>query len=210
MEVLKTRGFSKNFWSFRDNGGKVFQGWQNSNRCPRVQFMKIFFKREKFALFSDCERMFTSSESFCQSCENRNLCIGGSFWGKTIFEIYIFFHTFFRLWSQKRLVGKKIFPGLPQLQFQRHFLRKSTFFKKKFYSFISSGVWAIFLVFWQKIVRLSKKQPTNTEKSWTKRFVEKLFSLNHFRISSRKVWTIRQKKLAGLSKLHSKSSEEHF
>ena len=85
----------------------IFQGWQSSNRCPREQFTNFFSKREKFATFSDSERMFTSSENFCQSCGTRNLCIGGSFWGKTFFEIYKISHTFFGLWSKKRLVGKK-------------------------------------------------------------------------------------------------------
>ena len=128
----KLEGFRKNFWKFRSNRGKVFHTWQNSNRCPREQFMKnFFFKREKFALFSNSVRIFTSSEKFCQSCETRNLCIHGNFWGKTIFEISIFFHTFFGLWSKKRLVGKKIFfPDCHNCnpRVQRHFLRKSTFF----------------------------------------------------------------------------------
>ena len=39
----------------------------------------FFFKREKFAIFSDSERLFTSSEKFCQSCETRNLRLRGSF-----------------------------------------------------------------------------------------------------------------------------------
>ena len=43
--------------------------------------------------------------------------------------------------------------------------------------FICFGVWAIFLVYWQKIVRVSKKQPTNTEKSWMKKKCGKIFLL---------------------------------
>ena len=136
----KLEDFRIIFEVFGTMAENLFQGWQNSKRCPREQFMKNFFKRENFALFSDCEGMFTSSEYFCQSCETRNLCIGGSLWGKTFFEIYIIFHTFFGLWSIKRLVGKKIFlPGRHNCnpRVQRHFLRKSTFFKK---SFIRSSV----------------------------------------------------------------------
>ena len=109
IEISKTRGLSKNFEIVGTMMEKRFQVWQNSNRCPREQFMKTFFSQEKSSLFSDSEPMFTSSEIFCQSCETRNLCIRGSFWGKTIFEIYIIFHTFFGLWSKKRLVGKRFF-----------------------------------------------------------------------------------------------------
>ena len=36
-EVLKTSGLSVNFWSFWVNGGKIFQGLQNSKRCPGEQ-----------------------------------------------------------------------------------------------------------------------------------------------------------------------------
>ena len=93
-----------------------------------------FFSKEKNSLFfSDCERMFTSSKKFCQSCENRNLCIGGSFWGKTFFEIYIIFHTFFGLWSIKRLVGKKIFSRVVTTAIRASrdiFLEKVLFSKK--------------------------------------------------------------------------------
>ena len=138
-----------------------------------------FFSKEKNSLFfSDSEPMFTSSEIFCQSCETRNLCIRGNFWGKTIFEIYIIFHTFFGLWSKKRLVGKRFFPRVvtTAIRASRDFFwEKVLFFKKKFCLFICFGVWAIFLVYWQKTVRVSEKQPTNTEKSWTKKMVEKLF-----------------------------------
>ena len=64
-EVLKTSGLSDNFWSFRDNGGEIFQGWQSSKSCPREQLMeKVFLKTEKFVFFSDSERFSTSSENF--------------------------------------------------------------------------------------------------------------------------------------------------
>ena len=92
--------------------------------------------------------------------------------------IYIIIHTFFGLWSKKRLVGKKFFfPGCHNCnpRVQRHFLRKSSFFKK---SFVCSSVLVfeqLFLSTDKKIVRVSKKQPTNTEKSWRKKFVEKMF-----------------------------------
>ena len=96
----------------------------------------FFFKREKFAIFSDSERMFTSSENFRQSCETRNLCFRGRFWGKAIFEIYIIFHTFFGLWSKKRLVGKKIFSQVVTTAIRTSrgiFWEKVIFFKKNLF-----------------------------------------------------------------------------
>ena len=50
-EVLETSGLSDNFWSFRDNGGKIFQGWQNSKRCPGEQPKEKFFIKRKFCFF---------------------------------------------------------------------------------------------------------------------------------------------------------------
>ena len=53
--------------------------------------------------------------------------------GEKILEVYKIFHTFFGLWSKKRLVGT-IFLGLSQLQSARpeaFFEEKSFSFKKK-------------------------------------------------------------------------------
>ena len=109
MEVLKTRGVSKIFWSFRDNGGKIFQGWQNSNRCPREQFMKIFFKREKFALFFRLWANVYLQRKFLPDLRNPQSMYRWKFLGKNSFwNIYNCSH-FFGLWSKKRLVGKKFF-----------------------------------------------------------------------------------------------------
>ena len=156
--------------------------------------------------------MFTSSEKLRQSCETRNLCIRGSFWGKTIFEIYIIFHTFFGLWSKKRLVGKKIFSQVVTnaIRTSRGISwEKVLFFKKVLFVHL---FWSLsnFSCLLTKKVRVSKKQPTNTEKKLEEKICGKIVFLNHFWNSSRKVWTIRQKILAGLSKFHSKCSEEHF
>ena len=93
MKVLKTRGFSDNFWSFRDNGGKTFSGLAKQQKMSAGTLYEFFFQKRKFAILSDSERLFTSSENFCQSCETRNLRLSGSFRGKTFFEIYIIFHT---------------------------------------------------------------------------------------------------------------------
>ena len=162
---------------------------------------KLFSKEKNSLFFSDCERMFTSSENFCQSCETRNLCIRGSFWGKTVFEIYTIFQTFFGLWSKKRLVGKIFFSQVVTTAIRTssgifwekiNFFLKTVLFVHLFWSLSN------FFCLLTKKVRVSKKQPTNTEKSWRKKNCGKIVFSNHFRISSRKVWTIRQKKLAGL------------
>ena len=114
-----------------------------------------FFSQEKNSLFfSDSEPMFTSSEIFCQSCETRDLCIRGSFWGKTVFESYIIFHIFFRLWSKKRLVGKKIFSQVVTTAIRTSrgfFWEKVIFFKK---SFVCSSV----LEFEQLFLSTDKKK----------------------------------------------------
>ena len=94
----------------------LFQGWQNSNRCPREQFMKFSFQKRIVRYFFRFWANVYFQRKFRQSCETRNLCIRGSFWGKTIFEKYITFHTFFGLWFKKRLVGRKFFPRSSQLQ----------------------------------------------------------------------------------------------
>ena len=139
----------------------------------------IFFSKERHSLFFPIlSNFFPSSEKFRQSCETRNLCIRGSFGGKTIFEIYIIFHTFFGLWSKKRLVGKKIFSQVVTTAIRTSrgiFWEKVIFFRKKFlfvHLFWSLSNFSCLLT---KKVRVSRKQPTNTEKSWRKKFVEKLF-----------------------------------
>ena len=44
---------------------KIFQGWQNGKRCPREQFMKKVFKKQKISLFFPIMSiLFTSSENF--------------------------------------------------------------------------------------------------------------------------------------------------
>ena len=46
-----------------------------------------FFIKRKFLFFPILRAVLTSGEKLCQICENRNLRIRGSFWGKTFFEI---------------------------------------------------------------------------------------------------------------------------
>ena len=90
----KLMDFWINFVNFGTTAENIFQGWQNSNRCPGEQFMENIFSDEKNSLFFPILSDFLIfGEKLCQICENRNLRIRGSFWGKTFFEIYITFHT---------------------------------------------------------------------------------------------------------------------
>ena len=145
----KLEDFRKIFEVFGTRMEKLFQCWQNSNRCPREQFMKTFFQKRKirsfFPILSQC---LLPAKFFARVAKPASYVSVEVFGIKTIFEIYIIFHTFFGLWSKKRLVGKKIFfPDCHNCnpRVQRLFLRKSTIFKKKFCLFICFGVWAIFL-----------------------------------------------------------------
>ena len=54
---------------------------------------KKFFKKRKFRFFPILNAFLTSGEKLCQICENRNLSMRGSSWGKSFFQIYIIFHT---------------------------------------------------------------------------------------------------------------------
>ena len=55
-DVLKTSGLSDSFWNFRDKGGKIFQGLQNSKRRPGEQLKKVFIESTS-RFFSDSERL---------------------------------------------------------------------------------------------------------------------------------------------------------
>ena len=47
----KFKDFWINFEVFGKMAEKIFQGWQNGKRCPREQFMKKVFKKQKISLF---------------------------------------------------------------------------------------------------------------------------------------------------------------
>ena len=69
-----------------------------------------FFQKRKirsfFPIVSEC---LLPAKNFARVAKTA-ICVSVEVFGeKTFFEIYIIFHTFFGLWSIKRLVGKKIF-----------------------------------------------------------------------------------------------------
>ena len=213
MEVLKTRRFPYNFLKFSGQGWKIFSRVGKTAIDFRWNSLwKLFSKREKFALFFRFWANVYFQRNFLPELQNPQSMYPCKFLGKNNFWNKYNLSHFFRTLIKKTLSRKENFFSdchncNPRVQ--RHFLRRR-FFLKKFCLFICSGVWAILLVYWQKTVRVSEKQPANTEKKLDEKNGGKIVFLKHFWISSRKIWTIRQKILAGLSKLHSKCSEEHI
>ena len=173
----------------------------------------FFFKREKFAIFFRFWATVYFQRKILPELRSPQSMSPWKFSGKNIFwNVYNLSH-FSGLWSKKRLVGKKIFSRFvtTAIRASRYIIWEKVIFLKK--SVICPSV----LEFEQFFLSIDKKQSgfqTNNlliqkNVGWKKMW--KIFSfLNHFWISSRKIWTISQKILAGLSKLHSKSSEEHF
>ena len=110
MEVLKTGGFSKKFLKFSG------QWWKNFSRVGKTaidvrgnSLWKLFFTREKFALFVRFWANVYFQRKLSPELRNPQSMFPWTFLGKAIFEKYIISHTFFGLWSKKRLVVKKIF-----------------------------------------------------------------------------------------------------
>ena len=106
----KLGDFRKIFEAFGTRMEKLFQGWQNSNRCPREQFMKTFFQKRKIRSFFRFCAIVYFQQNFLPEFRKPQSMYPWEFLGKnTFWNIYIIFHTFFGLWSKKRLVGKKFF-----------------------------------------------------------------------------------------------------
>ena len=127
----KLEDFRKIFEVFGTRMEKLFQDWQNSNRCPREQFMKTFFPREKFALFFRFWANVYFQRNFLPELRNPQSMYPWKFLGKNNFwNIYNLSH-FFRTLIQKTVSRKEIFfPGCHNCnsRVQRLFLRKSTIF----------------------------------------------------------------------------------
>ena len=149
------RIFEKIFEVFGTMMEKLFQGWQNSNRCPREQLMKTFFHKRKirsfFPILSQC---LLPAKFFARVAKPANYVSVENFGGKTIFEIYIIFHIFFGLWSKKRLVGKKTFSRVvtTAIRASRDIFWEKVLFSKK--NFVCSSA----LEFEQFFLYTDKKQ----------------------------------------------------
>ena len=112
----------------------LFQGWQNSNRCPREQFMKFFFQKRNFRYFFRFWANVYFQRKLSLELRNPQSMFPWKFLGKNIFwNIYNLSH-FFRTLIQKTLSRKEnFFPRLSQLQSARPeaFCEKKFFFLKK-------------------------------------------------------------------------------
>ena len=138
-----------------------------------------FFPKEKNSIFFPilCDCLLPAK--FFARVPKTAIYVSVGVFGEKHFLKYIYnLSHFFRTLIQKTLSRKEIFfPGCHNCnpRIQRHFLRKSSFFEK---NFVCSSVLVfeqLFLSTDKKLVRVSKKQPTNTEKSWRKKIVEKRF-----------------------------------
>ena len=186
-----------------------YQGWQNSNRCPLEQYMKFFFQKRDIRYFSRFWAIsFLLAKIFARFAEP---AIYGSVdaFGEFFLKFQKSFTLIWNFFEKKPSVGI-FFPGCHNCnaRFYRHILRKEKFLKQSF--FCSSVLeFEQFFSLLTKKVRVSKKQPDKTEKNWGEKIVEKLFFISLADLEQ-KVWTIRQKTLATLSKPLSRCSTEQF
>ena len=172
----KHKDFWINFEVFGTMAEKFFQGCQNSNRCPGEElFEKRFQKRKNHFFFRFRAVFLIWVKKFAISAKPANYVSVENFWGKLFAKTYKIFHTSLvfepeKPWSEFFfLCCHNCNPPV-----KRHFLIKSNFSKK---SYVCSSVLEFeqFFLSFDKKVRVSKKQPTNTEKKWRKEFVEKSF-----------------------------------
>ena len=59
----------------------LFQGWQNSNRCPREQFLKFFFQKRKIRYFFRFWVNVYFQQKLSPELRNPQSMFRGSFWG---------------------------------------------------------------------------------------------------------------------------------
>ena len=101
----KLQDFRIIFEVFGTMAEKFYQGWQNRNRCPLEQYMKIFFKRETFAIFPDSEQFLSFQRKFLTDLWNPQSRYPWKVLRKIIFEIYMFFHTSLKF-DRKKTLGR--------------------------------------------------------------------------------------------------------
>ena len=163
------------FWSFWDNGGKIFSGLAKRQKMSAgTVYEKNFLKNRKYHFFFQLWAIFSLLAKTFARFAKPAIWVCVEVIGKNIFSnIYKLSH-FFGLWSKKRLVGK-FFHGLSQLQSAppEAFLIKSNFSKKS-YNCSSVLEFEHFFCLLTKKVRVSKKQPNNTEKKMEERICRKI------------------------------------
>ena len=83
----KLQEFRIIFEVFGTMAANIFRVGETAKDVQGNSPKKKFFKKRRFRFFPIMSAFLTSGEKLWQSCENRNLRILGSFWGKTFFEI---------------------------------------------------------------------------------------------------------------------------
>ena len=95
MQVLKTRVFLDNFWSFRDNGGTPFSGLAKQQKMsPGTVYEKIFSKGKNSLFFPIQRECLLPAKIFARVAKPAIYVSVEVFGKKHIFwNIYIIFHT---------------------------------------------------------------------------------------------------------------------
>ena len=104
-----------------------FQCWQNSNRCPREQFLKTFFLKRRIRYFFQFWANVYFQRKVSPELRNTQSMYPWKFLGKNSFWNTYNLSHFFRTLIQKTLGRKEnFFPGCHNCNphVQRHFLRK--------------------------------------------------------------------------------------
>ena len=201
------RIFEKIFEVFGTMMEKLFQGWQNSNRCPREQFMKTFFHKRKirsfFPILSQC---LLPAKFFARVAKPAIYVSVEVFGGKTIFEIYIIFHIFFGLWSKKRLVGKKTFSRVvtTAIRASRDIFWEKVLFSKKKFVCSSALEFEQFFLYTDKKQSGCQRNNLLIQKKVGGKNLWKICFFKSFSDFQEKSLNNYTKKLARLSKFHSK------
>ena len=112
MQVLKTRVFLDNFWSFRDNGGTLFSGLAKQQKMSAGTVYEKIFSKEKNSIFFRFCAIFYFQRNFSPELRNTQSMYPWKFLGKNSFwNIYNLSH-FFRTLIQRTLSRKETFlPG---------------------------------------------------------------------------------------------------
>ena len=96
----------ESFWIFFEffgtNADNFFQCWQNSDICPREQFMDFFFKREKLAIFSNLSDCLLPAKFFARVAKPAIYLSVEVFGEKHILK-FIWSFTLLWIWIQKTL-----------------------------------------------------------------------------------------------------------
>ena len=164
------------FWSFRDNGGKNFPGLAKRQKMSAgTVYEKKFLKNRKFHFFFQIWAIFSLLAKTFARFAKPAIWVCVEVIGEKHFFKYIW--TFTLLWTLiQKTFSRKLFSRVVTTAIRASrgiFWLKVVFFKR---SYICSSVLEFeqFFLFFDKKVRVAKKQPTNTEKKLEERVCRKI------------------------------------